>query len=53
MSHTTDRARRLLAPALVALIASAPSAAAQTAQPVSRTAGKVPISTVSADAGGE
>jgi tetratricopeptide (TPR) repeat protein len=50
MSHTTDRARRLLAPALVALIASAPSAAAQTAQPVSHTAGKVPISTVSADA---
>ena len=48
MAHTTDCARRLLAPALVALIASAPSATAQTAQPVAHTAGKVPISTVSA-----
>ena len=50
MSHTTDCARRLLAPALVALIASVSSAAAQTARPAAHTAGKVPISTVSAEA---
>ena len=50
MSHTTDCARRLLAPALVALIASIPSAAAQTAHPAAHTAGKVSISTASAEA---
>jgi tetratricopeptide (TPR) repeat protein len=46
MSHPTARARRLSSFALAALIASAPSAAAQTAH----SAGKVPISTVSAEA---
>jgi tetratricopeptide (TPR) repeat protein len=50
MSHTTDRARRILAPALVALIASAATATAQTARPAAHSAGKVPISTVSAEA---
>jgi tetratricopeptide (TPR) repeat protein len=50
MSHTTDRARRLLAPGLVALIAFASPGTAQTARPVAYTAGKVPISTVSAEA---
>jgi tetratricopeptide (TPR) repeat protein len=46
MSHPTARARRLSSLALAALIASAPSAAAQTAH----SAGKVPISTASAEA---
>jgi tetratricopeptide (TPR) repeat protein len=46
MSHCTARARRLFSLALAALIASAASAAAQTAH----SAGKVPISTTSAEA---
>ena len=46
MSHPTARARRLSSLAFAALIASAPSAAAQTAH----SAGKVPISTASAEA---
>ncbi len=46
MSHPTARARRLSSLALAALIASVPSAAAQTAH----SAGKVPISTASAEA---
>jgi tetratricopeptide (TPR) repeat protein len=46
MSHPTARARRVSSLALAALIASAPSAAAQTAH----SAGKVPISTASAEA---
>jgi tetratricopeptide (TPR) repeat protein len=46
MPHPTARARRLSSLALAALITSAPSAAAQTAH----SAGKVPISTASAEA---
>jgi len=46
MSHPTARARRLSLLALATLIASLPSAAAQTAH----SAGKVPISTASAEA---
>jgi tetratricopeptide (TPR) repeat protein len=46
MTHSTARARRLSSLALAVLIASAPSAAAQTAH----SAGKVPISTKSAEA---
>ncbi len=46
MSHPTARARRLSSLALAALIASVQSAGAQTAH----SAGKVPISTVSAEA---
>jgi tetratricopeptide (TPR) repeat protein len=46
MSHPTARARRLASLALAMLIASVPSAAAQTAH----SAGKVPISTASAEA---
>jgi tetratricopeptide (TPR) repeat protein len=46
MSQPTARARRLSPLALAALIASAPSATAQTAH----SAGKVPISTASAEA---
>jgi tetratricopeptide (TPR) repeat protein len=46
MTHPTARARRLSSLALAALIASVPSAGAQTAH----SAGKVPISTVSAEA---
>src|SRR5688572_14092411 len=46
MTHSTARARRLSSLALAALIVSAPSAAAQTAH----SAGKVPISTASAEA---
>ena len=46
MSYPTARARRRASLALAALIASVPSAAAQTAH----SAGKVPISTVSAEA---
>ncbi len=46
MSQTTARARRLSSLALAALLGSAPSAAAQTAH----SAGKVPISTASAEA---
>jgi tetratricopeptide (TPR) repeat protein len=46
MTHSTARARRLSSLALAVLIASVPSAAAQTAH----SAGKVPISTKSAEA---
>jgi tetratricopeptide (TPR) repeat protein len=46
MSHPTARARRLFSLAIAALIASAPSAAAQTAH----SAGKVSISTTSEEA---
>ena len=46
MSHPTARARRLSSLALAALIASVPSVTAQTAH----SAGKVPISTASAEA---
>ncbi len=46
MSHPTARARRLSSLALAALFAVVPSVDAQTAQP----AGKVPISTTSAEA---
>ena len=46
MSHPTARARRLSSLALAALLASAPAVAAQTAH----AAGKVPISTASAEA---
>ncbi len=46
MPHPTARARRLSSLAVAALIASVPSAAAQTAH----SAGKVPISTASAEA---
>jgi tetratricopeptide (TPR) repeat protein len=46
MTHSTARARRLSSLALAALIASVPSATAQTAH----SAGKVPISTASAEA---